>query len=646
MMMRPQHHLSIVWCTILLFSTGHGQDKLYPDTFPLGDVTLLDGPFKRARDLNIQILLKYYVDRLLAPYRKEAGLNAKAESFSNWLGLDGHIAGHYLSALAMNAAATGNPECKRRLEYMISELKACQDEHATRHSGWGEGYVGGVPKSGELWSTLKRGDFKEYRAGWVPWYNLHKMYAGLRDAWAYGGNEDARRMFLKFCDWGIRITSALSDAQMDSMLAMEHGGMNEIFADAYQMTGNPKYLTAAQRFSHKELLNAMAAGNDNLDNKHANTQIPKAAGFQRIAELPSDAVYGRAAGFFWETVTQTRTLAFGGNSRREHFPAASASRDYVDDVQGPESCNSHNMLMLTEHLFRVSPLAHYADYYEKTLLNHILSTQHPGHGGYVYFTPVRPRHYRVYSSPNQAMWCCVGTGMENHGKYGQFIYTRRHDSLFLNLFIASELNWRERGITLRQVTGFPEEEKTRVTITSGSSRFTLMIRHPSWVAAGAFRVILNGDTLSPATKPSSYFPLVRSWRSGDVVEIILPMRTRLEQLPHAPEYVAFMHGPVLLAAKTGTDSLTGLLADDSRWGHIASGPMLSLDTAPVIVGKGRPGIAEKLVPVEGKPLTFTAPGLNFINPIAKLEFEPFYKVHDSRYMIYFATKTPRHETEK
>ena len=630
--------LNIVLCIAFLFSDVRAQDKLYHNTFPLGDVTLLDGPFKHARDLNIQVLLQYDVDRLLAPYRREAGLPPKAESYSNWDGLDGHIGGHYVSALAMNCAATRNIECKQRLEYMISQLKACQDAHAMKDPDWGIGYVGGVPKSKDVWSTLKNGDFAAYRAAWAPWYNVHKMYAGLRDAWLYAGNEKARWMFLKFCDWGITITSALSDSQMQPMLDTEHGGMAEIFADAYQLTGDVKYLTAARRFSHRMLLDAMASGSDNLDNKHANTQIPKAIGFQRIAELTRDERYLRAGRFFWETVTRNRSLAFGGNSRREFFPGAAACGDFVNDVEGPESCNSYNMLKLTEDLFRTDPSATYVDYYERTLYNHILSTQHPAHGGYVYFTPARPRHYRVYSAPNEAMWCCVGTGMENHGKYNQFVYTHQNDSLFLNLFVASELHWKEKGVTIRQETQFPYEEQTRLLVTEGSSHFRLMIRYPSWVRDGALKVVVNGVRVSYTSQPSSYIAIDRLWTAGDVVQIILPMQNTIAYLPHVSTYIAFMHGPILLAAKTGTEDLAGLVADDSRWGQIASGKRLPLDKAPVIIEDEMSRISDELVPVEDKPLTFMVPRLRMINP-AKVLLEPFFQIYDARYMMYWMALT-------
>ncbi len=629
---------NMVLFLVFVLSTLRAQDRLYRHSFPLGDVTLLDGPFKHARDLNIQVLLKYDVDRLLAPYRKEAGLTPKAASYQNWDGLDGHIAGHYLSAMAINSASTHNVDCRQRMEYMVSELKACQAANALNNPDWGIGYIGGVPHSRAIWSALKTGDFAAYRAAWVPWYNVHKIYAGLRDAWVYAGHRDAKDIFLRFCDWGIRITSGLTDSQMQSMLDTEHGGMAEVFADAYQLTGEAKYLAAAIRFSHRVLLDAMAAGIDNLDNKHANTQIPKAVGFQRIAELTRDDRYARAGMFFWETVTGHRSLALGGNSRREFFPSASACDDFLNDVEGPESCNSYNMLKLTAGLFRSNPVAKYADYYERTLYNHILSTQHPTHGGYVYFTPARPNHYRVYSAPNQAMWCCVGTGMENHGKYNEFIYTRGKDSLFVNLFVASELDWREKGVHLRQETTFPYEEQTRLIVTEGSSHFRLFIRYPAWVADGALTVLVNGLTVSSSSGPSSYVALDRLWSAGDVVRIVLPMRTTIEHLPHLSTYIAFMHGPILLAAKTGTADLAGLVADDSRWGQIAGGTRFPPDKAPVIVEDDISEISDECEPVRQRPLTFVLPRTNMINP-APVLLEPFYQIHDARYMMYWMALT-------
>lgn len=615
----------------------YAQNKLYPNEFQLEDVTLSDSPFKHARDLNIQVLLKYDTDRLLAPYRKEAGLPEKAKSYPNWEGLDGHVAGHYLSAMAMNYAATKNAQCKKRMEYMLSELKACQEANAINHPDWGVGYVGGFPNSTKLWAAFKTGDFSIYNSAWVPFYNLHKMYAGLRDAWLYGGNESAKDLFLEFCDWGISIISALNEEQMQSVLNMEHGGMNEIFADAYQITGEEKYLTAAKRYSHKMFLDPLSEDIDILDNKHANTQIPKFIGFKRIAELSRDEKYDKAAGFFWETITTNRSLAFGGNSRREHFPAVNSCIDYINVNDGPESCNSYNMLKLTEDLFRVNPLARYADYYERTLFNHILSTQHPEHGGYVYFTPARPRHYRVYSAPNEAMWCCVGTGMENHSKYNQFIYTHKKDTLFLNLFIASELNWKEKDIKIRQETAFPYEEQTKLTITEGTSDFKLMVRYPEWVSKGDLKITVNGNDVSYNTLPSSYVSINRKWKKGDIVLVTLPMHNSFEQLPNVHEYIALMHGPVLLGAKTGTEDLKGLIADDGRWAQYAGGEYLPVDEAPILIDDDIQNIGYKLEPVKDKPLNFKL-NVNMINP-ADLTLEPFYTIHDARYIMYWLSLT-------
>lgn len=633
-MKRIKQSIQILICTLGLSCAVQAQEKLYPNTFPIKDVTLLDGIFKHARDLNIQTLLKYDVDRLMSPYLKEAGLPVKALAYPNWDGLDGHVGGHYLTAMAMNYAATGNAECKKRMDYMIAELKICQEANQTNHQEWGKGYAGGIPNSNAIWSGFKKGDFGVYNSSWVPFYNIHKMYAGLRDAWLYTGNEEARTLFLTFCDWSADITSTLTDAQMQSVLDMEHGGMNEVFADAYQMTGEAKYLTLAKRFSHLMLLDAMSADKDNLDNKHANTQVPKVVGFERIAEVSHDQKYAEAGRFFWETVTRNRSLAFGGNSRREFFPSVSSCGDFVNDVEGPETCNSYNMLKLTEDLFREHPSALYADYYERTLYNHILSTQHPEHGGYVYFTPVRPRHYRVYSAPNEAMWCCVGSGMENHSKYNQFIYTHASDSLFVNLFIASELTWKEKNVKIRQETNFPDEEQTKLIVTNGSSRFKMMIRYPFWVKEGALKIKVNGKNVAIKSLPSSYIAIDRLWKAGDVILITLPMHNTIEQLPNVPDYIALMHGPILLGAKTGTEDLRGIIANDSRFGHIAAGKKLPIDKAPVMVADDRLKITDKLVPVNGRPLTFTAPDLKFANPI-KLEFEPFFRIHDARYMVYW-----------
>ena len=611
------------------------QDKLYKDEFPLGDITLLDGPLKHARDLNVQVLLKYDCDRMLAPYRKEAGLQPRKPSYPNWDGLDGHVGGHYLSALAINAA-TGNEECRKRMEYMISELQLVLDANNQRPEAWCHNYIGGVPNSAKMWTTFSKGDFGPYFGTWAPFYNIHKMYAGLRDAWLYCGNEQAKNLFLKFCDWAVDITRDLNDEQMEKMLGNEHGGMNEVLADAYAITGEQKYLNCARRFSHKLLLVPMEEGKDCLDNMHANTQIPKVIGYQRIAELAHDVQYHNASEYFWEIVTRQRSLAFGGNSRREHFPTKENCIDYINDIDGPESCNTYNMLKLTEDLNRVKPNGMYGDFYETAMFNHILSAQHPQHGGYVYFTSARPRHYRNYSAPNEAMWCCVGTGMEDHGKYGQFVWTHdkgvkaEDDALYVNLFVASELNWKDRKMVIRQQTAFPYAKSSVVEVAKGKGTFILKVRKPSWCENFTVKGVgFDADSY----EENGFVCIKRKWKKGDQIKISMPMHAYIKPMINVPQYVAIMYGPILLGMKTGTEDMRGLIADDSRFGQYAGGKKLALDEAPILLPKHLDDIAKNLKPVPGKPLHFKL-ATRMENAIDG-ELQPFFEIHDSRYMMYW-----------
>ena len=611
------------------------QDKLYKDEFPLGDITLLDGPLKHARDLNVQVLLKYDCDRMLAPYRKEAGLQPRKPSYPNWDGLDGHVGGHYLSALAINAA-TGNEECRKRMEYMISELQLVLDANNQRHDAWCHNYIGGVPNSAKMWTAFSKGDFGPYFGTWAPFYNIHKMYAGLRDAWLYCGNEQAKNLFLKFCDWAVDITRDLNDEQMEKMLGNEHGGMNEVLADAYAITGEQKYLDCARRFSHRMLLVPLENGKDCLDNMHANTQIPKVIGYQRIAELAHDVQYHNASEYFWEIVTRQRSLALGGNSRREHFPTKENCIDYINDIDGPESCNTYNMLKLTEDLNRVKPNGMYGDFYETAMFNHILSAQHPQHGGYVYFTSARPRHYRNYSAPNEAMWCCVGTGMEDHGKYGQFVWTHdkgvkaEDDALYVNLFVASELNWKDRKMVIRQQTAFPYAETSVVEVAKGKGTFILKVRKPSWCENFTVKGVgFDADSY----EENGFVCMKRKWKKGDQVKISMPMHAYIKPMINVPQYVAIMYGPILLGMKTGTEDMRSLIADDSRFGQYAGGKKLALDEAPILLPKHLDDIAKNLKPVPGKPLHFKL-ATHMENTIDG-ELQPFFEIHDSRYMMYW-----------
>jgi len=630
-------------CTIglLLLSATYSFSQSTPplQSFPLANIQLAESPFQAAQQTDLAYILTLSPDRLLAPYHREAGLPTKADSYGNWenTGLDGHIGGHYLSALAYMYAATGNKEAKRRLDYMVDELALCQQRN-------GGGYLGGTPGGKQMWQQIKAGTIDagsfSLNKKWVPWYNIHKTYAGLRDAYLFGGNAKAKGMLVQLADWAQALTASLTDAQMQDMLRSEHGGMNEVLADVAAITGDTTYLTLARRFSHRAILTPLLAGKDELNGLHANTQIPKVIGYERIAELTANPEWSKAAAFFWETVVDHRTVSIGGNSVSEHFHPSRNFTSMLEGREGPETCNTYNMLKLSKQLYLTSKSTRYIDYYERALYNHILSSQHPN-GGFVYFTPMRPRHYRVYSQPQESFWCCVGSGLENHGKYGELIYAHDAQNLFVNLFIPSRLSWPEAGMTLTQSTQFPYAESSTLTLQlKKSRRFAVHIRQPSWLKSGAGTILVNGQAVATDSNTPGYIAVNRKWKSGDVITLTLPMETKTEYLPDHSPWVSFVHGPLVLAAATDTTDLVDLRADGSRMGHVAHGPAYPLDQAPVLVSTDLQNLAQQIKPVAGKPLTFTAASLIQSDQFRGVELVPFYKIHDARYMIYWPVATP------
>jgi len=605
---------------------------------PLTSVRLLAGPFADAVKANQQYLLALEPDRLLAPFFREAGLAPKAKPYGNWesSGLDGHTAGHYLSALAtMIASGADTPagELKRRLDYMVSELGRCQQAA-------GDGYLGGVPGSRELWQTIATGRVEVINRKWVPWYNLHKTFAGLRDAYWFAGNQQAREILIRCGDWCEKVVSGLSEEQMQRMLGQEHGGINEVLADLYVISGDQKYLRLAQRFNHKALLDPLLRHEDQLTGKHANTQIPKVIGFERIATLTGDREADSGVRYFWENVTGKRSLAFGGNSVSEHFNDPNDFSGVLAHREGPETCNTYNMLQLTEQLFASRPEAAYADYYERALYNHILASINPERPGFVYFTPIRPQHYRVYSQPDQCFWCCVGTGIENPGRYGEFIYPQATNGIYVNLFIPSEVALTNLGLTLLQETAFPDEPRTKLVLKlKKSAEFTLLVRHPRWVAVGEFAVRVNGEPVTVASTPSSYAELHREWRDGDRVEIELPMRTTVERLPDGSDWVAILRGPIVLASPAGTNDMRGLYANDSRMGHVAAGPLVPMDQVPVLLVSASDLPRHIKANTAAGPMHFRLVDVVEPSSSAGLPLIPFFRLHGERYQMYWQLTT-------
>ncbi len=605
----------------MLPHTGLGGFQMQP--FNLQQVKLISGPFKNAQEVDFKYILALNPDKLLAPYLIDAGLPLKAERYGNWesSGLDGHIGGHYLSALAMMYASTGNTEMKKRLDYMISELAKCQAKNRN-------GYVGGIPQGKVFWERIHKGDIDGSSFGlnntWVPLYNIHKLFAGLHDAYQIAGNQQAKQVLVGLGNWFIELIQPLSEVQIQQVLRTEHGGMNEVFADLYEITKEKKYLETAQKLSHKAILNLLLAKEDKLTGLHANTQIPKVIGFEKIAAINGDKNLSNAADFFWHNLTEKRSVAFGGNSVREHFNPTNDFSKMLESNQGPETCNSYNMLRLSKALFLDKTDTKYLDFYERTLYNHILSSQHPTKGGFVYFTSIRPNHYRVYSQPETSMWCCVGSGIENHSKYGELIYSHLADNLFINLFIPSTLHWKEKGISLTQTTNFPQKNKTDFTLNlTKQQKFSLNIRLPHW--AENFKILVNGKPQNIAQ--NEYANINRNWKNGDKISMIFSTKTQLEYLPDGSNWAAFVHGPIVLAAKTSTQNLDGLFADDSRMGHETKGKLYPINEAHALVDDNN-NFLQKIKPSEN--LHFT---------LDSLTLQPFYQVHDARYQMYFQTFT-------
>lgn len=600
--------------------------------FELQEVRITDGPFKNAQDVDMKYILDLEPDRLLAPYLIDAGFPTKEDRYGNWesIGLDGHIAGHYLSALAMLYASTDNEELKTRLDYMLSELERCQNKN-------GNGYVGGIPQGKLFWECIHKGDIDGSGFGlnntWVPLYNIHKLFAGLIDAYHFTGSEKAKNIVIKLGDWFIDLIEPLSDAQIQNVLRPEHGGINESFADLYSITKDEKYLKTAEKLTHQSFLEPLLDKEDKLTGMHANTQIPKILGYEKVAELTDNKELSEAVKYFWTDVTQTRSVAFGGNSVAEHFNPVDDFSGMIKSNQGPETCNSYNMVRLSKALFLDNNDVSYLDFYERTLYNHILSSQHPEKGGFVYFTPIRPNHYRVYSQPDTSMWCCVGSGLENHTKYGELIYSHNGNDVFVNLFIPSTLNWEEKGIALTQNTRFPYENQSEIILNlKKKQKFTLNIRQPEW--AENFEILVNGKVQEIQQKTSSYITISRKWKSGDKITVGFKTSTHLENLPDGSNWVAYVNGPIVLAAKTSTKDLDGLFADDSRMGHVAHGTYFPLDEAYALVGD-KDSYLTKAKEI-GK-LHFT---------LDALELQPFFELHDARYQMYFQTYSTDEFKEK
>jgi DUF1680 family protein len=597
--------------------------------FALRDVRLLDGPFRDAQTRNARYLLSLEPDRLLHNFRVNAGIAPKAPVYRGWeseepwidIRCHGHTLGHYLGAVAMMYAATDDRRFAERADYIVAELRECQRVR-------GDGLICAFPEGEKLLHDAIAG---RPFAG-VPWYTMHKIFAGLRDAHVYASTRGALATLLDLTEWTWDATRDASDDQMQRMLDREHGGMTEILADVSELAGEPRYLQLARRFAHRKVLAPLAEGRDVLDGLHSNTQIPKFIGFQRVHELTGDATYGAAARFFWTTVTERRSYVTGGNSDGEHFFPVTEFAKRLGSAKSMETCCTHNMLRLTRALFTAAPRSAYGDYYERALYNGILASQDPDSGMMTYFQATRPGYVKLYHTPDESFWCCTGSGIENHAKYGDSIYFHDDESLFVNLFIPSTVAWRERGLTLTQTTRFPEQDTTRLAIdVARPVRATLRIRKPAWCEG--FTLALNGRTIRTVPDAAGYIVIVRDWQQGDVVDIKLPMTLRVEALPGEPNVVAFLYGPIVLAGRLGTQGVTPaaqIIKNERTSGNMLNAPV----EIPALVGDVR-DLTKHVRPVRGEALTFETVSLGRPRDV---QLVPYYRLAHERYALYWTVR--------
>ncbi len=613
---------------MLCCTTNAAPVALKAEPFSLSDVRLLDGPFKDNMERDRTYMLSLDAGRLLHNFRVAAGLASSAKPYGGWekpdCELRGHSVGHYLSACASMFASTGDVEFKKRADYIVAEFAKCQD--AMPSQGYNSGFLSAYPES-----IFDRA--LGLKHVWAPFYTLHKIMAGLLDVNLLCGNRQALDVLEKLANWVKFRVDQLPPDQIQKMMdqsdvaAKEIGGMSEVLANLSAVTDKREYLELARKFDHTSLFDSLAQGKDVLNGIHANTQIPKMIGAAREYELTGDKRDHDIASFFWQRVAQNRSYAPGGHSDNEHFFPPEEFSKHLSPVT-METCNTYNMLKLTRHLFAWEPSAVTMDFYERALYNHILGSQDPENGMMTYYVSLKPGHFKVYSSPEDSFWCCVGTGIENHANYGDTIYFHDAGSLYVNLFIASELTWKEKDLVVRQETKFPETDKTTLTMKCANPvKLALKIRRPAWADTAA-TVWVNGEKQTIESTPGSYMTIDRTWHDGDKIEVQLPMRLHVEQLPNTPNVIAVLYGPIVLAADLGAEDLP---ADGQQSTSPGKFHKWNDPDAPVFVCKADE-VLSHIKPVAGESLSFRTEGL--VKP-GDVTLVPFHRLHHKRYSVYW-----------
>src|SRR5688572_28657084 len=598
------------------------------DYFSLAQVQLGEGPFLHAQKLDVAYLLRLEPDRMLHNFRVNAGLAPKAPVYGGWESVEpwveirchGHTLGHYLSAAACMFETTADARFAERVDYIVAELAQCQ----AKTGGWLTAFHDGVaPLTDSLAGKELAG---------VPWYTTHKVLAGLRDAHKHRGSRAALDVLKKFADWIDRACADVPADRFEKMLDREHGGMNEVLADLFASTRDARYLALAKRFSHKALLEPLSAERDSLDGLHANTQIPKFIGFERVGAVGGAAQYDVAARYFWDVVVNQRSFATGGHGDGEHFFPKKDFALHLDSAKTMETCCTHNMMRLTRALYAREPRVAYFDYFERALFNGILASQDPATGMNTYFQATRPGYVRLYHTEFDSFWCCTGSGIENHARYGESIYAFTDSTLFVNLFLSSTLDWADRKLKFRQETRFPDSDSTRITLLEGSPRrLTLAIRQPGWCPVMTVKV--RGNTLI-ARRPGEYFRFTPRLRAGDTIDVSVPMSLALEPLPGAAEWGALRYGPIVLAARLGTAGLTPgaqLIVNERESGKMLN-DAVPIPRWPKLLAR----LPESLERLPGESLAFVARGFEGTSSAeGRVEFAPYFRLYHERYNLYW-----------
>jgi uncharacterized protein len=513
-------------------------------SFNIGDVKLLDGPFKESQDAEAKYLLSLDKDRLLSPFLTESGLKPKVPAYPGWetRSLPGVALSFYLSGASRLYKLTGNEIYLKNLKYLLSGLSDCQTKN--------DGYLLGSRNGKEIFKKLETEGYYEEFSNWgeghgEPYYVLEKLFSGLIDAYRICNNQDALRIATNLADWLERHMSHISDSELQMIMDEEYGGMNWVLSDLYVITGNKKYLDMSKRWEDDHVTIPLKKGIDVLTGIHANTQFPKMSGLAARYPYTADSSDLKGATFFWDRVVRHRTYVTGGNSESEYFwPLDSLSNTLTPFTE--ENCNVYNMLKLTSLLYKIEPKAEYADFMERALFNHILSAQNPADGRVCYHLPLMPGAERYYRSLYEEFSCCVCSGLDSYTRHSEYIYAHTESDLYLNLFIASELTWKEKGISIRQETEFPFKDMTSLKFKcSNDTEMDLKIRNPFWLS-GPMIISINGQVQN-LTPSYGYFSINRKWKDSDIIDIKLPMNLRYESMPDDKNKIAFFYGPVLLA---------------------------------------------------------------------------------------------------